>query len=142
MGTPIRTKIDSFVSKRYIAAIIQNKDIRKHCGTNVMITTYFKTQLSHIQTDSINEKKKFFFSFRIKYLKDFKSSKKTITDKISEFKRRAGAKKFKDSFTETEWENINGDRLLALMALSDKSRINTDFELMKGASKIINNKSK
>ena len=95
MGTPIRAKIDSFVSKRYIAAIIQNKDIRKHCGTNVMITTYFKTQLSHIQTDSINEKKKFFFSFRIKYLKDFKSSKKTITDKISEFKRRAGAKKLK-----------------------------------------------
>ena len=92
--------------------------------------------------DTIKEKKKFFFSFRIKYLKDFKSSKKTITDKISEFKRRAGAKKFKDSFTETEWENINGDRLLALMALSDKSRINTDFELMKGASKIINNKSK
>ena len=31
MGTPIRAKIDSFVSKRYIAAIIQNKDIRKHC---------------------------------------------------------------------------------------------------------------
>ena len=60
MGTPIRAKIDSFVSKRYIESIIRNKDLRKHCGTNVLITVYFKTQLSHIQTDSINEKKKFF----------------------------------------------------------------------------------
>lgn len=142
MGTPIRAKIDSFVSKRYIESIIRNKDLRKHCGTNVLITVYFRTQLNHIQPDSIEEKKKFFFSFRKKYLDDFKSSKKTITDKISEFKRRAGAKKFKASFTESDWENINGDRLLVLLALSDKSRINTDFELIKGTIKLINNKSK
>ncbi len=133
MGTPISAKINSFVSKRYIDSITQNKDIRKHCGTNVLITTYFKTQLNHIECNNMNEKKKFFFSFRLKYLNDFKTAKKSISDKIYDFKRRTAVKKFKSSYTETDWENFNGDRLLSLMALSDKAMINADFELMKGA---------
>lgn len=137
MGTPISAKINSFVLKRYREAIIQNKDIRKHCGTNVLITTYFKTQLNHIECNNMNEKKKFFFSVRLKYLDDFKTAKKSITDNIYEFKRRTAVKKFKSSYTDTDWKNFNGDRLLSLMALSDIAMINADFELMKGVIVIL-----
>ena len=133
MGTPISAKINSFVLKRYKDSIIQNKDIRKHCGTNILITTYFKTQLNHIECSDMNEKKKFFFSFRKKYLKNFKATKKSISDKIYEFKKRTAVKIFKDSYTESQWEKMNGDRLLSLMALNGKAMINSDFELMKGA---------
>ena len=135
-------KIKNYVLKFYINTIVNDKNLDKKNSSNLMITAYFRTQLNHIKTKDYEAKRKFFFSFREKYLSEFKRYRKYHTTCISNFRNRTAFKEFKSSFTPKEWDRINGEQLSKYLALHNDSIKKVDFEFLKNILKITNKVSK
>ncbi len=137
--TYMRKRIRNYISRFLSRNIIEDKMQTKFNTSNVMITSYFlhTTQNMSIGAEA---KQKFFYSFRVKYLGDFKYFHKFFTTIQSNFKKRAAYKDFRGSFTNSQWEKINGDRLAKYLALSDESVKKVDLKMVKDIIKIIDKK--
>ena len=137
--TLIQKKIRNYVAKYLRNNIIEDKMQTKFNTSNVMITSYFlhTTQNMSIGAEA---KQKFFYSFRVKYKADFKYFHKFFTTIQSNFKGRTAYKEFRNSFTNSQWEKINGDRLAKYLALSDESVKKVDLKMVKDIIKIIDKK--
>ena len=134
MDSTIQKKIQNFVRKYFIKMVLENKE--KEISSNVMITTYFRRSTYNIASQNSNERRKFFFAFREKYIEDFQRNRKLFTTLISNFKRRKAFIEFKPRFTASEWEKINGDKIARYLAL-DKLISKEDFEDLYNIVKIV-----
>lgn len=135
MDSTIQKKIKNFVRKYFIKSVLENKE--KETSSNVMITTYFNRTTYNIASQNSNERRKFFYAFRTKYINDFKRNRKLFTTLISNFRRRKAFVEFKSKFVASEWEKINGDKLARYLALKDKLISKEDFEDLFNIIKII-----
>ena len=135
MDSTIQKKIKNFVRKYFIKSVLENKE--KETSSNVMITTYFNRTTYNIASQNSNERRKFFYAFRTKYINDFKRNRKLFTTLISNFKRRKAFVEFKSRFTASEWDKINGDKIARYLALRDKSITKEDFEYLFNIIRII-----
>lgn len=112
-------KIRNYLINRYKKIFKENLDLRRASRTNILITSYFKRSFYHMHSDDIDKRIKFFFSYRKKYKVVFELEKKHILNKIRKFKRGKKVNEFKNRFTQDEWRMIQGENLLALIALED-----------------------
>ena len=135
MDSTIQKKIKNFVRKYFLKSVLENKE--KEISSNVMITTYFRRSTYNIASQNSNERRKFFYAFRTKYINDFKRNRKLFTTLISNFKRRKAFVEFKSRFTASEWDKINGDKIARYLALRDKSITKEDFEYLFNIIRII-----
>lgn len=88
MESTIQKKIQNFVRKYFIKLVLEDKFKNHPNISNVMITTYFNRNMYNKASQNISERKKFFYSFRNKYIEDFQRNRKLFTTLISNFKRR------------------------------------------------------
>ena len=135
----IQKKIKNYVVKYLRNNITEDKMQTKYNTSNVMITSYFLHTTQNM-TMSAEAKQKFFYSFRVKYLPDFKYFHKFFTTIQSNFKGRTAYKEFRASFSDSQWEKINGDRLARYLALSDEAVKKVDLKTIKEIIKIIDKK--
>ena len=120
------TRIKNFLKKEYLDALVKNKDLSKTTRTNILITKFFNKQFIHMHTDDNTKKRKFFFSYRNKYLNEFKKEKDNLRKKMYSFKHRKTIEKFKDKFTASEWEKISGDELIKYLSIDGRIKSNKD----------------
>ncbi|MAC85090.1 MAG: hypothetical protein CL624_13250 [Arcobacter sp.] len=137
------TRIKNFIKKEYIRVIIEKEDLSKSTRTNVLITKFFNNAFSHMHTDDNYKKKKFFFSYRNKYLNEFKKEKDALRNRMYLYKKTKIIQTFKDKFTIAQWEKISGDELVKYLALEGTIKA-TDkgLNLIRGVIKITHSKYK
>ncbi len=135
----IQKKIKNYMARFLSRNIVEDKMQTKYNTSNVMITSYFLHTTQNMKIGA-EAKQKFFYSFRVKYLGDFKYFHKFFTTIQSNFKKRAAYKDFRGSFTNSQWEKINGDRLARYLALTDESVKKVDLKMVKDIIKIIDKK--
>lgn len=134
----MKKRIQKYVHHFFINSILTKKyQDKKSIESNEMITAFFKRNMYNLKTESINERQKFFFSFRTKYINDFKHYRKYYTTIISNFRKRVAYKKFRERFSENEWNRINGDKLARYLSLHDESIKKVDFKFVENIIKII-----
>lgn len=122
MPSTIEKKIQNYVQRKYTKGIVENYDLKKTMRTNVLITSYFTEKMPHLAYDNNSKQKKFFYSFRTKYINSFKKNKQLINSYIYQYKKSKAVKNFKDRYTEEEWEKNSGDALLKFLALENKMK--------------------
>lgn len=114
------TRIKNFMKREYLTTIIKGEDLAKSTRTNVLITKFFNNAFSHMHTDDNYKKKKFFFSYRNKYLNEFKKEKDALRNRMYLYRKTKTVKAFKDKFTVAQWEKISGDELVKYLALDGR----------------------
>ena len=133
----IEKKIRNFVRKFFIKSLLEDKFKNHNNISNVMITAYFNKTMHNIKSENNEERQKFFFAFRTKYIDDFKRNRKLFTTLISNFKQRKAFKEFKAKFVKEEWDKINGDKIAKYLALREKTITTEDFEYIFDLIRII-----
>jgi len=108
------------MKKEYLDGLSNKKDMKKITRTNVLITKFFNKQFIHMHIDDNYKKKKFFFSYRNKYLNEFKKEKSALTTKMYKYKKRKTIELFRHKFTDREWEKISGDELINYISLDGR----------------------
>lgn len=120
------TRIKNFMKREYLTTIIKGEDLAKSTRTNVLITKFFNKQFIHMHTDDNYKKKKFFFSYRNKYLNEFKKEKDALRNRMYLYDKTKTIQSFKDKFTTAEWEKISGDALVKYLALDGRINATKD----------------
>lgn len=120
MTGTIEKKIQNYIQRKYIKGLVEGYDLKKTMRTNVLIKSYFIEKMSHLAYDDNVKQRKFFFSFRTKYIDTFKKHKQLVNSSIYQFSNSKISKKFKNQYTQKEWIEINGDTLLKFLALENK----------------------
>ncbi len=133
-------KIRNFVLSRYIDCIVNDKELRSNLRTNILITAYFRKNLSYLLFDNPKEKEQFFYRFKNKYQDEFKKSKKLYSDILARNRRLLKTNDFKLNYSSVEWEKINGNRLIDYTALSKKDTKNSGYSHLKNIVRIIDKK--
>lgn len=123
-------KIINYVKAYYHKKTLHDDNSNK-TSLNVLITTYFRHN-KQIEITNIKDKRKFFFSYRTKYLNTFKKARLNALNSRNVFLTRKIAKEFKQSFSYEEWIIIDGDSLLKKLSLDDGFKSNKkDYERLK-----------
>lgn len=117
MKKTIDKKIENFIRNRYLEILANGKELKNLTRTNFLIKSYFIEKMPHLAYEDNKRQRKFFFSFRTKYLKTFKRYKQLMNSTIYQFSNSKKVKEFKSRFNIQEWNRINGDRLIKFLAL-------------------------
>lgn len=118
----IRKQISNYVTHIYKEILLQSSDKLDEKAYNIraLIKRFFFTKLMGIYMQNKPEDRTaFYYKFKNKYEKEFKKAKDNIKAKLYSFRKSEKYEIFRNSFTDKEWQEIDGDTIVKYLTVSN-----------------------